>query len=325
MHTVPELVAQASEVGLVTHREVQDGVVSVRDQSGSNHPVHAILVRDHAVGYVKEQGCPGGRDGHDVIARERQTLAYLDELDLGPRLLDRTPGEALWVGVVKGVGLERQHGNICQLAEICQSWGAAVGELHRMSTTGPGITYAPQPWSLHPDHRPPTMRAVSRNSAGATVLQAIESEPLLRVAAHEACQRWRARHWIHGDLTAANVVVQTAPSVRVRFVDFEDAGLGDPTWDLATVLDSITWLAPRWHTLPQPLIEYFLSGYRRSGGPGVLYPAMQAVRAVATAWQVAQTELDSSDPDALRAEVSAWLDRARHFAVRAVAQPRAAA
>jgi hypothetical protein len=120
-------------------------------------------------------------------------------------------------------------------------------------------------------------------------------------------------------------MVETAPCLQVRFVDFEDAGLGDPAWDQATALDTIGYLAPGWNSPPEPLVEYFLRGYRHADGPGRLYPAMQAVRAVATAWQVAGTEQRGSDAVAVRQQVAEWLSRARgharssSFATRAVA------
>ena len=53
-------------------------------------------------------------------------------------------------------------------------------------------------------------------------------------------------------------------------------------------------MSPRWHVKPQPLVDDFLFGYRRAGGPGRLYPAMQAVaqtyaervgRLMAVAWR----------------------------------------
>jgi thiamine kinase-like enzyme len=110
------------------------------------------------------------------------------------------------------------------------------------------------------------------------------------------------------------VIVETVPCLQVRFVDFEDAGLGDPAWDLATVLDTISYLAHTWNSPPEPLVEYFLRGYRHADGPGRLYPAIQAVRAVATAWQIAGTEQRGSDAPAVRQQVAEWLNRARAFA-----------
>jgi hypothetical protein len=45
--------------------------------------------------------------------------------------------------------------------------------------------------------------------------------------------------------------------------------------DLAAAVDMITWLAPCWGATPQLLADYLILGYRRAGGPGHLYPAIQ--------------------------------------------------
>jgi aminoglycoside phosphotransferase (APT) family kinase protein len=314
MHPLPVLVAQASAVGLVSTREVLDGVVGVRDESRSNH-VHAILVGNRPVAYVKERGPASTLDGEDVIGRERRALRCLIDLDCAPRLLTETSDDALWLGAVRGADLTAQHGNVPELAEICQAWGAELGRLHRIPVR-PGASVAPRPWVLSPAHRAPSMRGAPAGSAFATVLAAIEAEPGLRAAAAEVDQRWSETHWIHGDVSPTNVVVDTLPCLQVRFLDFEDAGLGDPAWDLATALDTIGHVAPGWAAPVEPLTEYFLRGYRHADGPGRLYPAMQAVRAVATAWQLAGLQ-GGAEPSTVRVQVADWLRRARGHAAAA--------
>ena len=91
------------------------------------------------------------------------------------------------------------------------------------------------------------------------------------------------------------MIVEHRPALRVSFIDLEDAGLGDPAWDLASAADTIDSLAPRWRVMPQLLLDYLLLGYRRAGGPARLNPAMQAVRALATALQ-AGSEGESNWP-----------------------------
>jgi hypothetical protein len=52
--------------------------------------------------------------------------------------------------------------------------------------------------------------------------------------------------------------------------------------------------------MPQLLADYLILGYRRAGGPGHLYPAIQAVRALATAVCVADSPYESSSEDLSR-------------------------
>jgi Ser/Thr protein kinase RdoA (MazF antagonist) len=62
------------------------------------------------------------------------------------------------------------------------------------------------------------------------VLRAYESSYELRAAVREVDERWTELHWIHGNLTATNVLVQHQPALRVSFIDPYGVGLGDPAW-----------------------------------------------------------------------------------------------
>jgi len=68
--------------------------------------------------------------------------------------------------------------------------------------------------------------------------------------------------------------------------------------------------------MTQPLVDYFLLGYRRAGGPARLYPAIQAVRALATAVWVAETPQQPTGQEDVQADLAFWLDRARAYAGR---------
>jgi hypothetical protein len=101
----------------------------------------------------------------------------------------------------------------------------------------------------------------------AAVLRAYESSYELRAAAREVDERWTELHWIHGNLTATNVLVEHQPALRVSFIDPCGVGLGEPAWDLAAAVDMISWLAPRWSATPQLLADYLILGYRGPAGP----------------------------------------------------------
>ena len=323
MQSIPELVAEANAVGLVTRGEVQQGLVSVRAVAATGR-VRAILVGDQPVGVVKE---PGEGGGSAELHRERQALSRLHEMDVAPRLLPDAGGTTLWARVVRGVDLVHLRAGVPELAEMCECWGVQLAQLHRMPVTGrPGVSDAPRPWLLAADRRARVAARVHRHSQAGGVLATVEREPRLRLATGQVEARWTARHWVHGDLRPSNVVLDPAPPVRVRFLNFEYAGLGDPAWDLATALDTLVWLAsrPRSQASAQCLGDYFLRGYRRAGGPGSLYPAMQAVRALATAWQLAEAARDRPSAG-LRAQLDGWLDRARSFAERSAARAQPAA
>jgi hypothetical protein len=215
-----------------------------------------------------------------------------------------------------GADLVRQRGTVAELAQICQTWGAAIATLHTAVVRRSAAPLAVRPWVIDPEHLTASMRPMASGFGYAAVLKAYESSRDLRAAASEVDARWTELHWIHGDLTASNVLVEHRPALRVSFIDPQDVGLGDPAWDLASAVDMIVWLAPRWCAMPQPLVDYLLLGYRRAGGPGRLYPAIQAVRAMATAVWVANLTHESTGAEHTYAEPAFWLGRAQEYAAR---------
>jgi hypothetical protein len=254
-------------------------------------------------------------------------------------------------GPFGGADLAQQRGTVAELAQICQTWGATLAALHTTATHGPSAPLAARPWVINPEHRPASMRPGSMGPSSmspssmspssmspssmspssmstastrsvlpslgyAAVLRAYESSYELRAAAREVDERWTELHWIHGNLTATNVLVEHQPALRVSFIDPCGVGLGDPAWDLAAALDMIALLAPRWFVTPQLLADYLILGYRRAGGPGHLYPAIQAVRTLATAVWVADSPYESSSEAPIEGKLEFWLDRACGYATR---------
>jgi Ser/Thr protein kinase RdoA (MazF antagonist) len=228
-----------------------------------------------------------------------------------------TPAELVsHEGRFGGADLVQQRGTIAELAQICQAWGAAVAALHTAVNRRFSAPLAVRPWVVDPEHATASMRRAAAGFGYAVVLNAYDSSRDLRAAASEVDARWTELHWIHGNLNASNVFVEHRPSLRVSFIDPQDAGFGDPAWDLASAVDIIAWLAPRWGVMSQPLVDYFLLGYRRAGGPGRLYPAIQAVRALATAMWIVDFPQESTGAEHVEAELAFWLDRARAYAAR---------
>jgi aminoglycoside phosphotransferase (APT) family kinase protein len=224
--------------------------------------------------------------------------------------------DVLTLNGIRGFALARLRGNVAELAAVCQVWGSSLATLHAIPTQHSAPPFAPRPWLLNPANLMPSRRGAANGPGYRTVLDAYGSNRDLRAAVREVEERWTEQHWIHGDLSAINVLVERRPALRVGFAGLESVGLGDPAWDLASCVDTITWLSPRWHAVPQQLVDYFLLGYRRAGGPARLYPAMQAVRALTTALRVGDSLHCSSSKENTPAELAAWLDRAQAYADR---------
>jgi Ser/Thr protein kinase RdoA (MazF antagonist) len=211
--------------------------------------------------------------------------------------------------------LGQQRGTVAELAQICEAWGAAIATLHTTATHHSEVSLAPRPWVVNPRHLTASLRCLAAFGCTA-VLNTYESSGDLRAAVREVDDRWTELHVIHSDLNATNVLVEHRPALRVSFIDPAHIGLGDPAWDLATAVDMIVWLSPRWHAMPQQLVDHLLLGYRRAGGPGRLYPAIQAVRALATAMWVTESPQRGTGQEQVQADLTFWLDRAGAYAAR---------
>lgn len=309
------LIAEANALGLVSDREAAENQVRIRLLSGRG-TVYALVVRGHVIGYAKRPA--PGLTGSRRLAHERVTMGQLSSLDLVPRpvpqpiqSVQRHPA-TLWMSALPGSRLDQQAGTMPYLADLAQAWGLALARLHTERAVRPR-TAAPRPWVLRAE-APPTRPAVGSSSAAA-VLRLMANDASLRRAAHQAADRWGDVGWIHGDLDVGHVIVATGPDVRVRFADVSTAGAGDPAWDVASALESLTWQAEVWRVSERVLNDYFLRGYRRGGGPGRVDPELRALRAVEVAWRIATAE-DLSTPTVLGDPVARWLDRARAHAGR---------
>jgi Ser/Thr protein kinase RdoA (MazF antagonist) len=109
---------------------------------------------------------------------------------------------------VGGLTLARQRGSVAELATLCQGWGSAVATLHTIPARSSAPPLAPRPWVLNPRNLMHSRRVAAKGRGFMTVLDVYESSRDLRAAVREVDERWIEQHWIHGDLSATNVVEQ---------------------------------------------------------------------------------------------------------------------
>ncbi|MGO1385903.1 MAG: phosphotransferase family protein [Arachnia sp.] len=246
--------------------------------------VHRVERRGLALAFVKQRGVASLLDGDDAVANERAALTALAGLSCVPRVLNAEDQNAVWVEAVTGPGIGEIPLGGRQFDVVSRALAAALVHLHSWPiSSGSLLPTSPRPWVLTPDDLPPSMLGSPLGSACASVLDVARSADI-RAALDQASRQWEVSAWIHGDVTAGNIIVHDD---RAVLVDWESAGLGDPAWDLATAVSTVTSLSGS--------AETFLTEYWRLGGPAQLNDAVLTARAIQSAWQVAVLGLQRED------------------------------
>lgn len=298
MTSAPGLFAAAIARGLVSSGEVLTGRVSVTDQSRSN-VVRRIDLDGRPVAFVKSRGAAATIDGDDPIGAEVRVLTALAGVAVVPPLIG---------------GPHTDHGTAAHLVAVVRAWGSAVAGLHQAvgieTLVAQGVPMVARPWVLDPDRLPTSMGEPAVGSPLAVLLDAARSAPV-RAIASEVAAGWTADALLHGDLGAANVIVEDSAAPLVRFVDLEGAGLGPPEWDLACALDTLGGLVRQWGC--PDVVPAFVAGYRAGGGRGMVDPRHLAIRALVSGWQAAAGLLVRGDLAGAGAEARIHLERSRHW------------
>jgi len=160
-----ELVAQAGQMGLVTQREIGDGLVGVRELDGDR--LLTVTVHSHPVAYVRREPTSCASSG-GVLDRERAVLSAVRDTDCVPQVLAGSPEESLWLSVLDGAELSEQRRNMAEYAEICQAWGATLGRLHTLPVRFSGRWTAPRPEVLDTRQLARTVRTAGARSGAAS-------------------------------------------------------------------------------------------------------------------------------------------------------------
>lgn len=257
--------------GFIDHDAALDGRVGVTDLSCSN-PVGLVHVDGHPTLVVK--GGTVSVDGIDPIEAETAAYCWLSASAATARLapapiLDAARGLAIVTRpLMDAVSLhEALESAPAERETLIAALGRVLGVVHS-ARAGLQDLAARRPWILGvPAGRIPVI-AVG-NAAARRLVEDIAQCAPVAAAIVRFDRSWTARTGIHGDIKFDNVLV--APD-RMLLIDWELAGVGEPVWDLAGLVDGL-------------LLPWCVAG----GGPAVdralvadlAEPALAAHRAVA--------------------------------------------
>jgi aminoglycoside phosphotransferase (APT) family kinase protein len=229
--------------GLIETSGVRDRAIAIADVSRSN-AVYLVTV-DGIDRYAVKQAGPVADEGCSIQAE----LAIYRWLALQPGLAELAPGLVatpaggnwLIVDAVPDarplhVHTDEQPGS---LPDVVEALASALGRLHGRDCTSAAIA-SRRPWILK--IRSGVFPAfASHNRAVPEFAARLLKRPGLASAIDDVSRSWRATCVTHGDIKSDNVLVLEGCDgpPRIVLIDWELGGLGDPTADLAGVIEIV--------------------------------------------------------------------------------------
>jgi aminoglycoside phosphotransferase (APT) family kinase protein len=244
--------------GVLTERDVVDLLISRRLLSiasivDGDLAIHDLSRRHVSFGVVSDSG-PSyfvklqQPHGTDAIAREAAFYTAIQPRRAArhlPVFYDYDPGfGALVLEFVEGArSLADHHARGRFSTRVARAMGRVLAELHCEAVIG---CDAIRPYGLAV-HRPAVSWLREMSEANVQLVKRIQAAPGVCAVLNEVAADWSEESIIHGDLRAANWMVQRNPRGRatgLRLIDWENAGLGDPAWDVGSVFGDYlsSWL-----------------------------------------------------------------------------------
>lgn len=221
------------ELNLIDAAEVTSGSLLVEslNQTGSLSRVacgERAWVAKNAAG----DAVPG-RDWRAELAMYRVTTASADDTVV-PRLVAYSQDQELILIESLDQGWQRLDSFDLPSPwsiEIFSRVATSLARWHQASRSLAGMGHA-EPWPLAQ-----LKQAPHRSTDLDALICDVLADHSLRASIRTVQQAWQRSHLIHGDLCMRHVMCHEGGSTR--FLDWGASGLGDPRWDLATLLQAL--------------------------------------------------------------------------------------
>lgn len=211
------------------------------------------VVRSEGQGFFVKQGI--GSQGVAAVAHEASICRSLDDLNETPldraRLLhhDVDTGVAIFDLIEPGDSLRGHQMRIGRFPLVwARALGAGLARLHRAPVEVAALAHRGPPDVLS-FGLPSFGMVLSSGPATLKLVEILQSSPSLVSGLAQMKAEWRDDRLIHGDIRWDNCLIESAASGRrkrrLRLVDWEHAGPGDPAWDLGSALGDYlaVWVA----------------------------------------------------------------------------------
>ncbi|NYI04394.1 phosphotransferase family protein [Allostreptomyces psammosilenae] len=219
------------------------------DDISRSHRVHRVVLRDGRAYVVKRLGGPAREPGRELDAelyvyRMASWLPGVSAAVPEPVMIDEL-GQVLVLPAAPPhqvfpacLGSRRLPPPVAAgaLGRAAAGWHHATEGIHlpRPASRGP----------LGLPRTPPSAWLVGGAAARALALGVVAA-PDLGAALEEGARLWAPRCLVHADLMWDNCLVDAAAPPRVRVIDWELSGYGDPAWDVGCVVAEQVSLAVR--------------------------------------------------------------------------------
>jgi aminoglycoside phosphotransferase (APT) family kinase protein len=221
-------------------------------QSDATRPVLRIT-GSASPGWIVKQASPLDRNQVEMLDREAAIFQLAAEVGwarplrkLLPEFRSYDPGvHALIVALVPhDTGLDHLRRSNAQPQVFGNLLGRALATVHvPLDQRGPSSAMLSKrmPWILQfdaADHEAMPAGAERR------LVELVKREAGLSAALTRLGHDWRNATLVHGDAKLDNVLVRIGPRPRVWLVDWAFTGIGDPAWDVGTIVHSalMLWL-----------------------------------------------------------------------------------
>lgn len=253
--TADSVVAYLLEHRLLTERDLVREGLRVRSVGGRNR--NFVAVTESGTGFFLKHAPPGEANRAylaveaEVYRRAQQDPGYLVLQPLLPplRLYDETHRVLVldFVSTARTVYEFDERHSTMGLCRISEPLGRSLGAYHnglRIATEeqrDPVLPSTSPPWVLNLARpHPEGLREFSR--AQAQVIRLLQQRADVRAVLDDLREGWFGSTIVHGDLKWANVLVEPDSAgqraMGIKLVDWEMAAVGDPAWDVGSVLHS---------------------------------------------------------------------------------------
>jgi len=252
--------------------DVVSGNFTVRTLSRRNHNFRVTSGnREYLVKQVRKWDA----DGRASLQREaavywqaRTNPSLAPFVELAPRSHAWDPSNAVLI-----LEYLPEHAELYDLPdrfapELAQLTGQAMGTFHRAMQSEEHLSWFPAevPWQLSM-HETKEEDLADESAGRREFVRAVKRHPEFGRALDRLRAEWREETVIQGDWKLDNCLISPTRD-RLRVVDWEFAGWGDPLWDLATLLQSywnfwVLWPSRYGIEEIQPALRAVLLGYGR--------------------------------------------------------------